>query len=280
MENLRLRSDIRLCNNWEGRVGGRNLIARPNFKKCNVLDGNLVSIELRKSHILMNRPIVTGMVILELSKILMYEFLYKYLKPKYGKNVQVVYTDTDSFILEVKTVDVYADIRNKPDIDMFDTWDYPVDNIFGIKRHNNKTIGKFKDELKGVIATEVVGLRSKCYALRSMNKDVKKNVMKRAKGVKKNVLKNTVSFEDYYNCIKENCIEIRKQYSIRSKNHNVYTISMQKIALNPFDDKRCLIKPDCIDSLAWGHYKIDAETMASEYQYANNIAQCMKNLKR
>lgn len=74
-----------------------------------------------------------------------------------------MYTDTDSFILEIKTDDVYADIRNEPE--EFDTWDYPENNIFGIKRHNNKVIGKFKDELKGEIATEVVGLRSKCYAM-------------------------------------------------------------------------------------------------------------------
>ena len=104
--------------------------------------------------------------------------------------------------------------------------------------------------------------------------------MKKAKGVKKNVLENKVSFNDYYNCIKNNCIEMRKQYSIRSKNHNVYTISMQKIALNPFDDKRCLIKPDCIDTLAWGHCKIDSDAMMNEYQYAKDVAQRMNNFKK
>lgn len=290
MENLRLRSDIRLVNKWEGRVGGRSLIARPNFKNCKIFEENLAAIELHKSHILMNKPIIVGMCILEISKVLMYKFLYNYLKPKYGKNVQLVYTDTDSFILEIKTQDVYADIRNEPDINEFDTWDYPEGNIYGIKRHNNKVIGKFKDELKGQIVTEVVGLRSKCYALRILGeieeKDKKKSKnsqktmgiidkMKKAKGVKKNVLKNKVSFDDYYNCIKNNCIEMRKQYSIRSKAHKVYTISMQKIALNPFDDKRYIIKPDCIDTLAWGHYQIDSEKMDSEYRYVSDVAQRM-----
>ena len=107
------------------------------------------------------------------------------MRPKYGKNVQVVYTDTDSFILEMKTDDVYADIRNVPDIDMFDTWDYPKNNIYGIKRHNNKVIGKFKDELKGEIATEVVGLRSKCYALRAFG-EIKNKRMKKDKNKNKN----------------------------------------------------------------------------------------------
>lgn len=282
MENLRLRSDIRLVNKWygSGKNCGRNLIAQPNFKKCTIFDEDLAAIELHKTYILMNKPIIVGMCVLELSKVLMYKFLYNYLKPKYGQNIQLVYTDTDSFILEIKTTDVYADIRDEPD--MFDTWDYPENNIYGIKRHNKKVPGKFSDELKGEIITDVVGLRAKCYAVRTKidekkkRKGVQKNVLKKAKGVKKSVLENHVSFEDYYNCIKENCIELRKQYSIRSIKHDVYTISMQKVALNPFDDKRYIIKPDGIDTLAWGHYKIDSEKMDCEYQYVSDIAESMK----
>lgn len=230
----------------------------------------------------MNRPIVVGMCVLEISKVFMYKFLYNYLKPKFRQNIQVVYTDTDSFILEIKSRNVYAEIYQEPDINEFDTWDYPVS--FGIKRHNNKVIGKFKDELKGETATEVVGLRAKCYAVRTLGEIEKEkkigiiDKMKKAKGVKKNVIKNRISFDHYYNCIKENCIEIRKQYSIQSKNHNVYTISMQKLALNPFDDKRFIIKPDGINTLAWGHHQIDSEQMAKEQQYIADIAKSMKRL--
>lgn len=139
--------------------------------------------------------------------------------------------------------------------------------------------GKFSDELKGEIVTEVVGLRSKCYAVCTKfdkkKGGIQKNVMKKAKGIKKNVLSNQISFEDYYNCMKENCIELRKQYTIRSRQHEVYTISMQKIALNPFDDKRYIIKPGGIDTLAWGHYKLDSETMDAEYRYVSDIAKSM-----
>lgn len=273
MENLRLRSDIRLINKWYGRVGGRNLIAQPNFKNCKLFDENLASIEMSKAHILMNKPIIVGMCILDISKVLMYQFLYNYLKPKYGKNVQVVYTDTDSFILEIKTHDAYADIRDEPD--MFDTSDYPLDNIYKIKQLNKKVPGKFKDELNGEVVTEVVGLRSKCYAVRTLGKIDK---MKKAKGVKKNVLKKKISFDDYYQCVAENCIEMRKQYSIRSKSHNVYTISMEKIALNPFDDKRYIIKPDGVDTLTWGHYELNAEKMEEECQYASNSAERVRKL--
>lgn len=69
---------------------------------------------------------------------------------------------------------------------------------------------------------------------------------------------------------------MRKQYSIRSKNHDVYTISIEKIALNPFDDKRYIIKPDCIDTLAWGHYRLDSEKMNEEYEHVASVAQRMK----
>lgn len=277
MENLRLRSDIRLVNKWSGsgKNCGRNLIAQPNFKKCTIFGEDLAAIELHKSRILMNKPIIVGMCILEISKVLMYSFLYDYLKAKYGENIELIYSDTDSFILWVKTNDVYADIRDEPD--MFDTWDYPENNIFGIKRHNKKVIGKFKDELNGQIVTEVVGMRSKCYAVRTKKeKGVAQKVIKKAKGVKKNVLKNRISFDDYYNCVKNNCIELRKQNSIRSRKHEIYTISMQKIALNPFDDKRYIIKSDGIDTLAWGHYKLNSEKMESEYQYVKDIAESMK----
>lgn len=167
---------------------------------------------------------------------------------------------------------------------MFDTWDYPENNIYGIKRHNKKVPGKFSDELKGEIITEVVGLRAKCYAVRTKidknKKGKQKNIIKKAKGVKKNVLQNHVSFNDYYNCLKENCIELRKQYTIRSKKHDIYTISMQKIALNPFDDKRYIIKPDGIDTLAWGHKDLDSEKMQREYQYASDIADCLRVVMR
>lgn len=278
MENLRLRSDIKLTSKWDG-IGknvGRKLVALPHFKRCKIFDRNLVAIELHKSHILMNKPIITGMSVLEISKVLMYRFLYEYLKPKYGQNVTVCQTDTDAFLLEIKGHNVYSDIRD--DWFMFDTSDYPEDNVYGIKRFNKKVPGKFKDELNGEIVTEFVGLRSKCYAVRTLGRVDK---MKKAKGVKKNVLKNKVTFDDYYNCIKNNCIEMRSQCTFRSKNHTIYTISTEKIALNPFDDKRHIIQPDGIDTLSWGHYSLNSEKMNVEYENVlKNARQTKAHMKK
>ena len=68
---------------------------------------------MRKTQILMNKPVCLGLSILDLSKTLMYEFLYDYVKPKYGKNAKLCYMDTDSFIGHVKTNNIYKDIAEE-----------------------------------------------------------------------------------------------------------------------------------------------------------------------
>lgn len=190
------------------------------------------------------------------------------------RKVQVVYTDTDSFILEIETEDAYADIRDDPD--QFDTWVYPEGNIYGIPRHNNKVPGKFSDECPETIPTEVACVRPKAYSVRAGR--IEK--MKKAKGVKRNVLQNTITFDDYYKCVMNNGIEIRRQYTIRSKAHNVYTISTEKIALNAYDDKRFIDKPENINTLAWGHYRLNADIMQKEYEYVATVAEKMKNFRK
>lgn len=92
MENIRSREDIRLKTYWDGRYGARKLIAQPNFKRFTIFDENLVAIHMEKTNILMNKPIIIGMSVLDLSKVVMYDFHYNYMKPKYGNNVQLMYT--------------------------------------------------------------------------------------------------------------------------------------------------------------------------------------------
>jgi len=99
--------------------------------------------------------------------------------------------------------------------------------------------------------TEFVGLRAKMYALRV---DGKKDT-KKVKGVKNNVVAQTITFDDYTRCLQDEIEMTRKQSCIRSKLHEVYTISETKIALSPYDDKRYIV-PDSTDTLPWGHYKI------------------------
>lgn len=276
MENVRSRVDVKLVSKWHGRCGARMLVARPNFKRFTIFDEELVAIELKKTHVLMDKPIAVGMSILDISKITMYSFLYDSLKPQYGERVRLAYTDTDSFIFNVETHDFYKDMREN--IEMYDTSDYPWPNEYNIERKNKKIPGLFKDELNGNIITSFVGLRAKCYAVQSLDdnaysvKDRKRENkrkralcgkyynedMKKSKGVKKNVVSRKISFDDYVNCIQNHCEMSATQNTIRSIKHNVYSIKQHKIALSPFDDKRYLIKPNKIETLAWGHYAINA----------------------
>lgn len=92
LENLRNRVDIVLKTTWRGRYGAQKVIAMPNFKKSTIFAENLVAIELNKVSIYMNKPIIIGMTVLDLSKELMYDFHYNFMKPKYGKNIEILYT--------------------------------------------------------------------------------------------------------------------------------------------------------------------------------------------
>lgn len=197
----------------------------------------------------MDKPISVGMSVLDISKVLMYEFYYNHIQAKYGEKVKMMYTDTDSFVLEVKTDCFFSDMRET--IEMYDTSDFPEPNVYNIPHHNKKVPGKFKDELNGRILSEFVGLRSKMYAIRVDNEDQ----IKKAKGVKKYVLNKKISFADYLGCIQENCTIIKSQNTFQSKKHSVFSVSQKKIVLSPMDNKRYITENN-IDTLPWGHYSI------------------------
>lgn len=100
---------------------------------------------MQRTGILMNKPISVGMAILDISKVVMYEYYYDFLKKKYGENVCLAYTDTYSFVLHVKTDDFYEDM--KQNLERYDTSDYPENNRFQMPRVNKKIPGLFNDEL-------------------------------------------------------------------------------------------------------------------------------------
>lgn len=111
MENIRNRADIKLKTQWDGRYGVATLIAQPHFKKRTIFAEDFVAIEMLKTRLKMDKPIVIGMSVLDISKVVMCDFHYEYMKPKYGDNVQILYTDTDSFVYKIQCDDVYDDIK-------------------------------------------------------------------------------------------------------------------------------------------------------------------------
>ena len=122
MENVRKHRDIKLVTTHKKRS---KLVSEPNYHTINSFSENLSIIEMRRTKVTMNKPIYLGLSILEISKILMYEFWYDYMKLKYGDNVKLCYMDNDSFIMNIKTEDFYKDIGN--DVEKrFDTSNYEV----------------------------------------------------------------------------------------------------------------------------------------------------------
>ena len=145
------------------------LASEPNYHTTKYFSENLMATELKKTKVKINKPIYLGMSILDISKTLMYEFWYDYIKPKYQDKAKLCYMDTDSFIIHIKTEDFYEDIAN--DIEKwFDTSNNDEDD----KRmrpidKNKKVIGLFKDELGGKIMKEFAALRPKTYAYLMVN---------------------------------------------------------------------------------------------------------------
>jgi hypothetical protein len=249
MENVRNHVDIKLLTKWEGRYGAEALVAKPNFHSRSVFAENVIAVELRKMVVKFNKPIYVGMCILDVSKTCLYEFHYEYMLPLYRDKCKIVYTDTDSLIYHLECDDVYETMKHN--IARYDTSDYPADNAYGMPRANKKVPGLMKDENNGMVMTEFVGLRAKMYAVRV---DGKKDT-KKAKGVKNNVIARTITFDDYTRCLKDEIELTRRQACIRSKLHEIYTVSVKKIALSPYDDKRYII-PDKTETLPWGHWRI------------------------
>ena len=159
-----------------------------------------------------NKPIYLGLTILSLSKIRMYEYSYDDMKPIYGKNIRLCYMDTDSFIMGIKTEDVYKDIANDVEKN-YDTSNYTRERPLPIGK-NKKKIGLMKDELGGKIMEEFVGLRPKCYSY--LMNDGK--VDKKAKGIKKCVIKRCLIFNNYFECLKEKKKILRFNKDLRVMN--------------------------------------------------------------
>ena len=248
MENIRNRVDVKLVNT-KNKL--RKLVAKPNFKSCKIFNENLVSVHMKKTSLTMVKPVYLGMCILDLSKTIMYDFHYNYIKSKYGDKAKLLFTDTDSLMYEIETEDFYKDISGDVK-DRFDTSDYPENHPSGIPTGiNKKVLGMMKDEAGGKTIKEFVGLRAKLYSF-VMDDGVEN---KKCKGVKKQVVESSISHEDYKTCLLTGKEQLRKQNILRSYNHEVYTEEVNKVALSALDDKRYILK-DGIHTLAWGHNKI------------------------
>ena len=208
MENIRKHRNIKLVTNREAYL---KLVTKPNFKSGVLFGENLMGCEMGKIKVVKNKPVYLEQAILDLSKIVMYEFHYDYMKQKYPEGLTLCYMDTDSLIYDIETEDFYKDI-SKDVKDRFDTSGYNSDGSDPLRCRplpvglNKKVIGLMKEELGREIMTEFVTLRPKMYAYKTGGLDFKK-----CKGIKKCVVKKMITFEDYKACLFSGEISFRSQ---------------------------------------------------------------------
>lgn len=179
----------------------------------------------------------------------MYNFHYNYMMHKYGDKCKLLFTDTDSLCYDVETEDIYNDFHQ--DVDYFDTSEYPEEHFLYSTR-NKKVLGKMKDETHGEAIEEFVGLRPKMYSLlfHQGDEEIEK---KTAKGIAKRVTQRNIRHVNYKECLFERKRTIHSMKQIRSENHQLYMLNINKIGLSPYDDKR-YITEDGINTRAYGHY--------------------------
>ena len=154
MENIRKHRNIKLVTTEEKYL---RTVMKPNFKSGVLFGENLMGCEMEKIKVVMNKLVYLGQAILDLSKIVMYEFHYNYMVPKYGlEKLKLCYMDTDSLVYDIKTEDFYEDIANDVEA-RFDTSGYSKTDVKPLPIGLNKKVkGLMTDELGGKIMTEFV----------------------------------------------------------------------------------------------------------------------------
>ena len=232
--------DIKLVT----REAKRNKLAsEPNYHSTKCISKHLLVMEMKKTEVKINKPIYLGQAVLDLSKTLMFEFCYDYLKPVDGDKIRLCYTDTDSFILRIKTDDFDKDISADGDT-WFDASNFNKNDNRPLEiGKNKKVLGKFKDEIGGKIMTKFVALRAKTYSFlidEYTDEDYENNriVNKKDKGTKKCVVKRKIFFNNYLDSLFKNKVLYRSQQQFRSDHYKMYTEEVNKIALSSNDDKR------------------------------------------
>ena len=237
MENIRKRVDVRLLTDQKNLS---KLVSKPSYVNSKIFNEDLVAVHKIKETLTLDRPAYVGMCILDLSKTLMHDFHYNYIKNKYGSKAKLLFTDTDSLCYEIETKDIYKKFWE--DKHFFDNSDYPQDSPY-FSAENKKVIGKFIDEAAGMPNKEFVGLRSKMYSY------VKDNG--------KNVIKKNITQENYKDCLLNEKQMLHSMRTVRSDNHQIGSYQLNKISLSCFDDKRFILE-DGIHGYAYGHYEIGA----------------------
>ena len=282
-ENQKKRSDIRLANN---KKKCKRLCDKPHMRGFRIFSENLAAIDLRRVYAKINKPFYIGFAVLELSKLHMYRFHYRYIRKVFGGRAQLLFTDTDSLMYHIHGENPYAKFWGDLG-EFFDFASFAKDHKY-YDAQNNKVIGKFKDEAAGFQITEFVGLRPKMYSFLMNRPDQPEKHV--AKGIQYAMAKK-LTHAAYLDQL-ENPHENRQaNRRIGAKLHRLYSIKTEKRGLCSFDDKRVLLQ-DGISTMAYGHYQVtgarmmigvpanEERTVAVTIAGSNPAAEILKKPKR
>jgi len=244
VENKRKRVSVKIVND---KRKGLELISKPNCQTFHRLNKHLCTFVMANRMVYLDRPIYCGFTCLELSKLDMYKFHLDRIRKWYGNRSKLLFTDTDSLYYLIYTNDVYKDMKDH--LEDFDTHEYPSDHpLYSIK--NKFVVGKMKDDAKGKIVEEFVGLCPKSYSI------IGDNFYKAgAKGVPRQIKEKLFSHETYKITLKDQLRLYCRAAQMRSVNHGLTTSSFSRSALHGFDSKR-FIRSDGISTYAWNNFRI------------------------
>ena len=245
LESKRNRVQVQLIRTPEE---ARNAADKTLLKTFKIFDENLAAVTFKKPKIYWNKPTIVGACILELSKFHMFNFHYRVMKQHL--NCELLYSDTDSLLYEIKHQDLYKELAENLDLKKhFDFSNYPVNHPLFDESNKMVTL-LFKDELAGKLMEEFVGLKPKMYSIKYNDGKQKMS----AKGVSR-YAQNCLKHDVYKHVISTSAIVRTNNVRIGSNNHQLETISNNKVSLSAFDDKR-YIQENGINTLPFGHYLV------------------------
>ena len=249
MENLRRRKNYRLIVDPKKLL---RAVSSPHYETAQIINQDLTLVQQAKKSLLLDKPIYAGFTILEVAKLHMFGFYYDYLMRKYGgpARCSLLYTDTDSFMLEIITGDLHADMG--ADSELFDFSNFPPAHP-QYSNVNARVVGKMKSETAQLHPLQFVGLRSKMYSLLVPGIDKAKMT---AKGIKKSYVERKLKHQHYLDVLGNGEITTAQFCIIRSKCHNIETARVKKVCLSAFDDKRYVLV-DGVHTFAHGHFRIN-----------------------
>ena len=248
IENLQKREKVRLVNNKKNFFKYNSRLTPITHK---IFGNNYAAIHEIKPVLMLNKSIYLEFTVLELSKSLVYDFHYKFIKKHF--DAELLYSDTDSLTYEIKSEDIYEEFFKHKHL--LDFSNFLKDSKF-FGKANKKVIGKMKYVSEGKIINEFVGLKSKVYSMKIF--DVKESNTTKGMNI-------TAAFNKFKDTLFNKKILRYKMRRIQAKKHKLGTCEINKISLSCFDDKRFVLN-DGFHTLAYFHKDIDSHTKKSSQE--------------